>query len=86
MSTPAMHLEQPQPVKCRRDGCEVLFAPKTRWQAFCSVKCRNDHHGSRDPQKVWREIEKLQQQVKDLKAATEGLKASIEAREPISTG
>lgn len=41
-----MHCEGRPQVQCRRDGCAVLFTPRTRWQEFCGDKCRNDHHGA----------------------------------------
>lgn len=45
MNTSAMHCQPRQQVQCKRDGCTVLFTPRTRWQEFCGDKCRNDHHG-----------------------------------------
>lgn len=86
MSSPAMHSEQLQLVQCRRDGCEVVFAPKTRWQTFYSVKCRNDHHHTRDPASVYREVEKLKRQVADLKDATEALTKRLDERDQAAAG
>lgn len=61
-----MHSEQAGAKQCERDGCSVLFRPKTRWQAFCSVGCRNLHHRALSPEAMRRELDQLKAQVAAL--------------------
>lgn len=31
---------------CKLDSCKAEFQPRTKWQAFCSPKCRNVYHNA----------------------------------------
>lgn len=45
------------PRECQRAGCKLIFKPRRYWQAFCSDKCRQEHHQEEKMQAIeaWRE-------------------------------
>jgi hypothetical protein len=49
-SQPAMHCDaepQADPVQAEAQvcpNCQALYVPRTRWQAFCRARCRNEYH------------------------------------------
>lgn len=49
--------------------CGSVYVPRTAWQVFCSVGCRNRHHnGLRTVEVLAKRVAELEKQVDAIKA------------------
>ena len=65
MSAEQTHQVDPSAMrKCR--ACPILFAPKRRWQEFCSDRCRKAFHASMTPEAIRRALDDLSARVTEL--------------------